>query len=402
MDWSRLLSPLSPEDFAENHWERLPGRIGAARSERAALLTVDTLDRILAEGNVPAELVSFNLRGEPTKLSYYSDEHIIGKGRRIRSLDLERAYQLLSRGHTMVVAELQRRHVPIASLCASMAELLEGRVNANAYLTPPRHQGFGPHWDSHDVFIVQLHGQKRWRLFGAPHPLPLSEETFDRLAPNVGAPQQELVLEPGDLLYVPRGHIHEAAALDTLSLHVTIGVTVPRATDLISEMLLIAAHEDVEFRRALPPDFILGGSHPAARDNAMRRVLRRLLNPDRLTRARLDLGTRFAPPASPRFRQRLTSLAKTSELDIDSVFGAVPGLRVSRSPSRGTVELRDGSRALVLPEVLTEELDFIAGASAFRVRDLPGVLEDEDKLALTTRLVRDGFLQFRGDSEARA
>jgi bifunctional lysine-specific demethylase and histidyl-hydroxylase NO66 len=87
-------------------------------------------------------------------------------------------------------------------------------------------QGFAPHYDDVDVFVVQTEGRKRWRLY-APLPdaiLPaVSSPDFDEADGGIGEPLLDAVLRPGDMLYLPRGTIHQAEALEgEHSLHVTI------------------------------------------------------------------------------------------------------------------------------------------------------------------------------------
>ena len=90
-----------------------------------------------------------------------------------------------------------------------------------------RHAGAGlaPHFDDHDAFILQLEGSKEWRLYGFAAEQPLRGRHFDIDASLLGEPSQTLCLEAGDLLYVPRGLVHQAHATDTSSLHLTLGVS---------------------------------------------------------------------------------------------------------------------------------------------------------------------------------
>lgn len=400
MDFSTLLSPLTTTDFVDGPWERHPARLGPCSAECiAALLRLDDVDRILAEGRLPPALLSFNRGGEAVSPDRYRIQHSAGKDRVVESIDQPRAHALLAEGHTMVMAELQSWHEPVRQLCDSMAQVLAGRVHANVYITPSSCQGFGAHYDSHDVFIVQLVGRKRWRLRGAPHPLPLSGESFTRVAPSVGPVERELVLEPGDVLYLPRGHIHEAAAMDSLSMHTTLGVTVPRWADLVTELIAVASHEDVALRRALLPAMVRTGASADGVETATA-LWKRLMRPETLAKARARLARRFSPVTPPRTRHRLVDFARTEALDVDMVCGPQPGLAIRRDAAVGTVELRSSTQALVLPEILGEELEYIAGSTRFRVGDLPGELDDEDKLQLTRTLVRGGFVRCYGQPEA--
>ncbi len=147
--------------------------------------------------------------------------------------------------------------------CAALQEFLGSMVGANVYLTPPGTQGFAPHYDDVEVFILQLEGKKRWRLY---EPRNKQEELPRFSSPNfnqseIGSPCLDVVLEAGDLLYMPRGTIHQGECFEEEhSLHITISCHQLNTYGDLLQRLLPAAltramAEDVEFRRGLPVDF---------------------------------------------------------------------------------------------------------------------------------------------------
>jgi lysine-specific demethylase/histidyl-hydroxylase NO66 len=100
----------------------------------------------------------------------------------------------------------------------AMLSLLESEfgcmVGSNAYLTPLHSQGFAPHYDDVDVFILQLEGYKRWMVYA-----PLNKrETLPRVSSRDYTEKEmedeeklmDVTLGPGDVLYLPRGWIHQA------------------------------------------------------------------------------------------------------------------------------------------------------------------------------------------------
>lgn len=113
----------------------------------------------------------------------------------------------------------------LALLNSSLQEYFGCFVGANAYLTPPDSQGFAPHYDDIEAFIMQVEGQKHWKLYA-----PKSEsETLPRFSSGnfsqdeIGDPIMELTLQPGDLLYFPRGTIHQGRTVPgSHSLHITL------------------------------------------------------------------------------------------------------------------------------------------------------------------------------------
>ena len=100
--------------------------------------------------------------------------------------------------------------------CVSQCCTCFGR---SRYLTPPTKRAFDPHFDLEDTFIQQLSGSKTWRVWSPsawPVAMPLRSQTEGKnAAPPRDAPCFTLTLEPGDVLYVPRGHSHVAVPVDS-------------------------------------------------------------------------------------------------------------------------------------------------------------------------------------------
>ncbi|KAJ1481442.1 hypothetical protein T484DRAFT_1899432, partial [Baffinella frigidus] len=150
---------------------------------------------------------------------------------------------------------------------AKLLSLLEGHwgsgAGANVYLTPADHQGFAPHWDDIEAFILQTEGAKHWQVYA---PRNKDEEMPRYSSGNLeqgetGKPVLEADVEAGDLLYFPRGYIHQArSAKGTHSLHVTVSYGYRNAwydylKIALNQALETAVREDVTLRRGLPHDF---------------------------------------------------------------------------------------------------------------------------------------------------
>jgi len=137
-------------------------------------------------------------------------------------------------------------------------------VGANVYLTPPGSQGFAPHYDDIEAFVVQLEGRKHWRLYNPRSDaecLPrYSSANFSQ--EEIGDPILDTELVAGDVLYFPRGTIHQAdTPNDTHSLHITLSTYQKNSwTDFMEKLipgaLQIAFEEDREFRQGLPLNYL--------------------------------------------------------------------------------------------------------------------------------------------------
>ena len=172
----------------------------------------------------------------------------------------DRLVRLFAEGSTIVLQALHRVWPPILEFCQRLAAELGHPVQANAYVTPPQNQGFSAHYDVHDVFVLQIEGQKQWRIHRPVLVSPLRDQPWNDRRADVGkraeeAPLMEPLLKPGDCLYLPRGYMHAATALGGVSTHLTLGIHVwtrfALAQQLVDQALRTLANDPV-MRASLP------------------------------------------------------------------------------------------------------------------------------------------------------
>lgn len=133
-------------------------------------------------------------------------------------------------------------------------------IGANVYLTPPSSQGFAPHYDDIEAFVLQLEGAKHWKVYAPRSPqenLPrVSSGNFSQ--DEIGEPILDVKMEPGDMLYFPRGFIHQAETVEGKhSLHITVSMYQKTSYADLLEALLptalqAAINSDVRFREGVP------------------------------------------------------------------------------------------------------------------------------------------------------
>jgi 50S ribosomal protein L16 3-hydroxylase len=95
--------------------------------------------------------------------------------------------------------------------------------------------GVGPHFDSYDVFLLQAHGQRRWRI-GRQKDLSLVPDMPLKILANF-RPEHDWVLNPGDMLYLPPRYAHDGIAQDECMTY-SVGFRVPQTGDLARELLV--------------------------------------------------------------------------------------------------------------------------------------------------------------------
>ena len=212
--------PLSPADFRAHYFEREPLLSKAiARGRNWELSDVDRLLDLIEPNDRTLQL--FN-QGLVPQRSYASDAVELGQSR--RRLDKPAFYAQLRAGATLVINRIETHSLACRRLCTDVSRFAGLPTTSNAYLSFSGTGTFGKHWDTHDVFAIQLLGRKRWLVFSPTFPLPLSHHTSESLSQQaVGSVQLDVVLEPDDVLYLPRGWWHQAVPLAEPSLHLSVG-----------------------------------------------------------------------------------------------------------------------------------------------------------------------------------
>jgi lysine-specific demethylase/histidyl-hydroxylase NO66 len=284
-------------------------------------------------------------------------------------------------GATIVLQALHLNWPPVAAFCRHLETALGQPVQANAYYTPRGSQGFAVHHDTHDVFVLQVAGQKRWRVYEPLLELPLKDQRWSRALGEPGGPARELTLAAGDTLYLPRGWLHEAETSDTDSLHITVGVNAYTWMDAAKAALAECADE-LEFRRSVPADGS-GGEQLADR-------LRERLDPEEVARR---MRRRFVTTRPPILDGQLAQIRALAELGPETIVERRPTVIADLVGAEDDLALVFEGKEVRFPATVQAEVEFCAAAEdPFRPADLPGDLDDESRLVLVRRLVREGFL----------
>jgi lysine-specific demethylase/histidyl-hydroxylase NO66 len=244
-----LVAPLGRDAFLRDFYEQQPlVNAGGDPDRFAGLLTLARLDRFLAEASLYEGMVLLANHASPVSPSAY----VAGDGR-IDGAAIAREY---GRGSTIVLNELHESIPELGDFCRAVEEAFSSQVSTNIYLTPPANQGFPPHYDNHDVFVMQLSGRKLWRLWETAAETPYRGERFEQSGFVAEKISREFVLEPGDCAYVPRGVMHDAENVgDDPSLHITVGLFTKKWANLMLEAVSEIALAEPDFRRSLPAGF---------------------------------------------------------------------------------------------------------------------------------------------------
>lgn len=267
---SRLLA-VAPAEFAQRYWSREPLLSRAADLPRSFddLFSADAVDELVSGRGLRTPFLRMAREGTTLEDRSFTRGGGIGAAIGDQASD-DAVLHHFSEGATLVLQGLHRTWRPIIDFSQALAAELGHPVQVNAYVTPPENTGFSDHYDVHDVFVLQVAGEKRWRIRPPVHELPLRDEpwTDRRAAVEEAAHDRPLIEEtfaPGDCLYLPRGYLHSATALGGTSIHLTIGVhswTRRHVADELVRAAVTRASQSLELRSALPvgTDLVAAGA----------------------------------------------------------------------------------------------------------------------------------------------
>ena len=384
-----------PAAFVRDHWAKAPLlRRGAGPDGFDDLLSLDDVDRILSTTSPRTPAFRMVKDGKPLPPSAYTRSGRMGSVPLADLADPGKIFEQFHGGATIVLQSLQRYWPPLSAFSRQLELFLTHPVQVNAYLTPPASRGLGVHHDTHDVFVLQVHGRKLWQVWDAAVPFPLAHQK--RLPPGAesptGAPQVDAELAPGDCLYVPRGFRHAARTAETASLHLTVGMLTRNWNDLLREVVELAT-EEAWFRESLPLGF---ADDPAALQASLAdRVeeLRRFLDKVDLAKVADGAAGRFWANRPPPLEGQLRALLSLDELGDDTALRRRPGATWRLRVTGGRLQLLLGDRTLTMPAALEPAVRQLLEADGCTPAELAGHLDGPNRLVLARRLVREGLLQ---------
>jgi hypothetical protein len=388
---ARCIDPVGTEEFAAEYWERRPLRV--ERQGRGAfddLLSEADVERLVCSSGIRHPAFRLVKAGETIAVRDYTEDIPWRPSAFSATADVDRVAAAFADGATVVVQGLHHWWEPLAVFCRALEAELGHPAQANAYYTPRDSQGLPVHHDTHDVFVLQVSGEKRWLVYDPVWELPLKEQRYRPEMGDPGRPVHDVTLRAGDTLYLPRGWLHEALTSGTDSLHLTVGVSVYTWLDAF-RAALAACEDDVRFRRSVPSDGVGGAG--------LAEALADRLDPDAVARR---MRRRFVRTRRPIREGRLSELRALERLTTETRVERRPTVVADLTSEDGRVALAFEGKTVVFPAHARAAVEHaFAAETPFRPCDLPGDLDEAGRLVLVRRLVREGFLRLSGSTEPR-
>lgn len=380
----QLLAPCSVARFLAEYWTQKAIHIPAEhRHKFQSFFSWNDLNHLLNYHKLSEPDLRFSLNGESLQETSNPQDW----------------NDYLHQGATLIINGVHQRVPAVVKLAAGLRHDIGYRTHVNLYCSPTTQQGFDCHYDNHDVFILQIEGEKEWFVFRETIPYPVLKHSSDLAAPNE-PPYLQCILKRGDLLYIPRGHWHYAIGCGQPSLHLTVGMDCQTGLDWLN-WLMDDLQKQVNWRQSLPA--VVDGDTSALEQqlNTLRQQLIGFLSqPDVLRKYVNNLTYRDLPPFP---------VTLPSQLGVDifpdgflTRFCWSPLHRVQlKQIGEEHYQIQVGTKQIDLKgisEAFVESLFEQAEFSLFDVADWAPDLDFEGDVApIITRLVEEGILQVKTD-----
>jgi len=380
-----LLAPLSVETFLDEIWAKdhhhvirdCPGHFDALLPGPS---TVDQLLELIRHEPSVLRMV----RGKDKK---GPDSYRLGDG----SLDVVAVRNDFADGFTIVVDGIEQYVRTIGTLARSLEVELNFPTQVNAYVTPSESSGLVPHYDDHDVVILQIQGSKTWHLYvGADIPPHEIQRDADKAVDLETLPTPtELRLNAGDVLYVPRGRVHAARTHSESSVHLTVGIHAPTVLMLAIGALYSQSFRDDRLNARLPARHLDDADLGATARDLMREAVGTVEDPGAMAGALGLLADTLVrrgrcPPVG--------QIASAKAIDGQTRVAKHQPLYSRVKVVDDGVTLQFASLSVNAGADHEAALRFISGSvEPFRVGDLPG-LRVGQQTELARSLIVSGFL----------
>jgi 50S ribosomal protein L16 3-hydroxylase len=304
-----LLGGMSPRNFLRDYWQKKPLFIRGALPAFRGLLTANDLMNLACHDDVQSRLI-IQKNGE------WGVRH---------GPFTSRVFSRLPKKHWTLLVQDVNHFLPEArELLLKFNFIPHARLDDLMISYAPEEGGVGPHFDSYDVFLLQGMGRRHWQI---------SAQRDRKLVMNAPLkilrdfrPEQEWILEPGDMLYLPPGYAHNGVAADNCMTY-SIGFRAPTYQELATQFLVYLQDHSVIEGMYRDPD-IRFQSRPGRISSGMLRQAGAALNKIKWRRNDVErfLGIYltepkphvfFTPPSHPMTQQKFAHQLKHGKLQLD-------------------------------------------------------------------------------------
>ena len=252
--FKNFIAPLTIEEFLTDYWQSTPLFINN-KDNTQNIISLKEIDNFLS--SQPLTYPSVRVIGNGIALEMGEYKHNQKGG--FSYLNRETVFKLYAEGNTIVIQGASFLFKNLGKFVENLKKETGIQIHPNIYITPSNSKGFNPHFDTHEVFVYQVDGSKNWNLYNAPVKSPIGDWhlTQKQIKEYLAAkPTHKIVLNKGDLLYLPRGVVHDAFTSDKPSIHITFGFHPILKVDILKKLLSVSKKSSF-FRESYFPGFTL-------------------------------------------------------------------------------------------------------------------------------------------------
>lgn len=390
-NFNDILDPIGVAEFEEQYWEK--NLLVISRDNPNfynSLFQIDHVDKVL-EVSRPR---GGNLRVVKNQEPMLSSKFEQADG----SLNLNQLYAAYADGHTIVINELDQFWQPLKTFCQNMTNFLSHHTAGNMYLTPKNQNALHPHYDTHDVYVLQIHGTKHWRLYDAVGARPLLNSHQPIFKAEQLRNPKEITLKAGDMMYMPRGIPHEAYTKDESSLHITIGTYPAQWLDLFQKSLFLLAHNTPELVKALPIGYLNHKNWTPEFTKEFKTtfntILEKVASGAKAVESVGLLMEENRNKRSPKADGHFRALDRMNTINLDTKLIKRDGVISNVQMIGPFCRISFPGNVIKGPAAIAKALQFISNAKDhFILSDIPSI-NDKNKIKLAARLIRGGLLRF--------
>ena len=380
-----LIAPLPVEDFLEQYFEQKHLLLqNKGRSNFDEFLTIKDLDDLLQIGILPPQAVKL------VKTNYlsFNEWTSLEKQAHQVKVDIQRIFSHLQKGHSLSLIAVNRFLPKLQRWIEAFQVEMLSNARANVYITPPKAQAFARHYDTHDVFVLQIAGTKHWKVYDQITALPDETMKYNNSTIHLdnAIPKAEFTLQKGDLLYIPRGMAHEALTTNTTSIHISIGLNTLMVKHLVTHMSKIVANQ-VFFRKS-----ILNFDDELLKKDLKEKLIAFVDNAD-INDLLEETTLQFLKSSHQNHRSNgLQQFLQQSTISEDTVVSKrIDGIYELKKVGRFII-VQFNHHQLKLPFFLEDVLESIFHQETIIVKDIKGNIKTTDKIKIVQQLVNKGLI----------
>lgn len=238
MSWR--LKGFDPFEFIQHYWQKKPCLIRQAIPDFQSPITPEELAGLACEDEIHSRLVIEKAAEAPWQLSYgpFSEQDFL---------------TLPQTHYSLLVSECEKWIPEFAELLDQFRFIPDWRIDDLMMSYAPSGGSVGPHSDEYDVFLLQAMGSRKWQYTNNRVDSPDLIPGLDLAIMQNFKADQEVVLIPGDMLYLPPGIAHHGVAIDAC-MTISIGFRAPTAIEVLESFSLEVARQESATERYCDPD----------------------------------------------------------------------------------------------------------------------------------------------------